>query len=80
MLVSIVFSYSVVLVVSCCTVQFLSAHFHRCAHRLGDMTLHPRRVDRFGSRHTLRKTVTRIRHSICHRQTKQKEKTLLYRF
>ena len=66
---SLVFSYSVVLVVSCCTVQFFSAHFPWWAHRLVDMTVHPRRFDRFGSRHTLRKTVTRICHSICHRQT-----------
>ena len=33
------------------------------------MTVRPRRFDRFGSRHTLRKTVARIGHSICHRQT-----------
>ena len=35
------------------------------------MTVHPRRFDRFGSRHTLRRTVTRICHSICHRRTKK---------
>ena len=66
---SVLSSDTVLCYFSCCIVQFPSAHFHGCAHRLVDMTVHPRRFDRFGSRHTLRKTVIRICHSICHRQT-----------
>ena len=67
---SIVYRYSVVRVF----LAVLFSSFLRTftdAHRLVDMTIHPRRFDRFGSRHTLRKTVTRICHSICHRQTQR---------
>ena len=58
----IVFNSSVVLVFLAVLFSSLLRTFPFCAHRLVDMTVHARRFDRFGSRHTLRKTVTRICH------------------
>ena len=68
-LVRIVSSSSVVFVFLAVLFSSFLRTFHCCAHGLVDMTVHPRRFDRSGSRHTLRRTATRICHSSCPRQT-----------